>query len=122
MAKKILIVDDEADFVKFLKVKLEEGGYEVTAAHDGQEGLDKVRQIKPDLIILDIMLPKIDGYKVAGMLRADDQFKNIPIIMLTVKTGVEDIETGMKMGAVSYISKPFKSTVLLGIIQGIIGK
>jgi DNA-binding response OmpR family regulator len=121
MAKKILIVDDDPDIVKLLQLRLENQGYNVIVAYDGQAGLDKVRKDNPDLVILDITLPKIDGYGVASILNADEKYKDIPIIMLTARNEFEDISKGMKLGAVSYFQKPFKADVLLGIIQGLVG-
>ncbi|MCX6571248.1 MAG: response regulator [Candidatus Aminicenantes bacterium] len=122
MAKKILVVDDEPHLVKLLQARLEKNGYSVIVASDGQEALDKTYQENPDLIILDIMLPIIDGYHVCQTLRSDDKYKAIPIIMLTGRTLAQDIKMGMDLGAVSYVQKPFKPNVLLGIIQGLIKK
>ncbi|MBN1526268.1 MAG: response regulator [Candidatus Omnitrophica bacterium] len=121
MSKKILLVDDEKDFAQFLKLNLETHGYEADAAYDGEAAIDKVRKEKPDLIILDIMLPKIDGYRVCNMLRNEYEYRNIPIIMLTARSGMGDVAAGMEMGAISYISKPFRLDALLGIIDGIMG-
>jgi two-component system alkaline phosphatase synthesis response regulator PhoP len=120
MAKKILVVDDEPHLVKLLKNRLEKNGYSVIVAYEGQEALDKTYQENPDLIILDIMLPIIDGYHVCKTLRSDEKYKAIPIIMLTGRTLAQDIKMGMDLGAVSYVQKPFKPNVLLGIIQGLI--
>ena len=122
MAKKILIVDDEPDVVTVVKIRLESAGYQTITAKDGQEALDKTYRENPDLIILDIMLPKIDGYNVCKTLRSDEEYKAIPIIMLTGRTQAQDIKMGMDLGAVSYVQKPFKSDVLLGIIQGLVRK
>lgn len=122
MAKKILVVDDEPNIVELLQSRLENNGYSVIVAYDGQEALDKTYQENPDLIILDIMLPKIDGYNVCKMLRSDEKYKAIPIIMLTGRTQAQDIRMGMDLGAVSYVQKPFKPDVLLGIIKGLVKK
>ena len=81
--KRILVVDDEVELVKAIQIRLEQADYEVIVAYDGQEALEKARKEKPDLIVLDLMLPKIDGYKVCRMLKFDDKYKQIPIIMLT---------------------------------------
>jgi DNA-binding response OmpR family regulator len=120
MAKKILVVDDEPRVVKLLKARLEKNGYIVIVAKEGQEALDKTYQEDPDLIILDIMLPNVDGYNVCRILRADEKYKDIPIIMLTGRTLARDIKAGMDVGAVSYVQKPFNADVLLGLIQGLI--
>jgi DNA-binding response OmpR family regulator len=120
IAKKILVVDDEPNIVELLQARLENYGYIVSVAYDGQEALDRTYQEKPDLIILDIMLPKIDGYHVCQTLRSDKKYKAIPIIMLTARTLAQDIKMGMDLGAVSYVQKPFNPDVLLGIIQGLL--
>ena len=125
MNAKILVVDDEPNIVKLLDARLSAFGYEFITAYDGQDALDKAFQEKPDLIILDIMLPKIDGYKVCTMLRTDTKYekcKNIPIVMLTARKEIESISKGMALGAVSYIQKPFQAEVLLGIVKGLLGK
>ena len=83
MAKKILIVDDEVNIVKILKSRLASAGYEVLTASDGNEGLERARGSLPDLIVLDLMLPKIDGYNVCRLLKFDKNFAHIPIIMMT---------------------------------------
>lgn len=112
--KRILIVDDEEDILKVLRFRLEANNYEVLSASDGQEGLNKARSEKPDLIILDLMLPKLDGYKVCRMLKFDESYKAIPIIMFTARAQKSDEELGMEMGADAYIPKPFEPAILLG--------
>jgi DNA-binding response OmpR family regulator len=121
MTKKILIVDDEPHIVKMVELRLKAHGYNVVAAYDGQEGLDKVKQEKPDLIILDLMLPKLDGYKVCDTLKADEECKDIPIVMLTASAELENVKSGLQKGADSYLTKPFKPETLLGIIEGLLG-
>ena len=111
--KKILIVDDEKDLVETIIFQLEGSGYEAIAAYDGQEGLDKARKDKPDLIILDLMLPKLDGYKVCRMLKFDEGYKNIPIIMFTARAQEQDKKLGLEVGANAYITKPFELEGLL---------
>lgn len=120
MSKKILIVDDEPNLVKLCEVRLKSSGYEVMTAHDGQEGLDKVKQEMPDLIILDHMMPKLDGFEVCRILKASEEFSDIPIVMLTASGQAQEIVTGLKKGVAAYITKPFKSDVLLGIIKGLV--
>ncbi len=111
--KKILIVDDEKDLVYGVSLQLETSGFEVLAAYDGQEGLDKARKEKPDLIILDLMLPKIDGFKVCRMLKFDEKYKKIPIILFTVRAQESDKQTAAEVCADAYITKPFEPQVLL---------
>ncbi|EKD50493.1 MAG: adenylate/guanylate cyclase [uncultured bacterium] len=115
--KRILIVDDERDLVETLTYRLEALGYEVLTAYDGQEGLDRVREEKPDLILLDVMMPKLDGYHVCRLIKFDDDLKGIPIIMLTARGQPQDRQTGRDSGADDYLTKPFESAVLLEKIQ-----
>lgn len=117
MAKKILLVDDEKDLVETLTLRLKASGYEVIPAYDGQEALDKAKSEKPDLIILDLMLPKMDGYKVCGLLKADARYKKIPIVMFTARAQESDRDIGMEVGADGYITKPFEAKALLGKIE-----
>ena len=121
-AKTILVVDDDPHIRELLQSRLKKNGYNVIIANDGQEALDKTYQEHPNLIILDIMLPKVDGYSVCKVLRSDEEYRDIPIIMLTGRTLAQDIKMGMELGAVSYVQKPFKPDVLLGLIQGLIKK
>jgi len=117
MAKKILVVDDEENIVTMVEARLTSSGYDVITAADGQEGLAKARKENPDLIILDIMLPKLDGYKVCRMLKFDDQYKHIPIILFSARTQDSDLEIGKQQGADAYVTKPFQQDVLLGKIK-----
>lgn len=112
MAKKILLIDDEPVLVKVLTSRFKTNGYEVVVAIDGQEGLNKARTEKPDLIVMDLMLPKLDGYRVCSLLKLDDNFKHIPIIILTARVQPQDQEKGMQAGADAYLLKPFKPEIL----------
>ncbi|NQT47138.1 MAG: response regulator [Candidatus Omnitrophica bacterium] len=123
MAKKrILLVDDEKDLIETLAFRLEANEYEVLKAYDGQEGLDKARKEKPDLIILDLMLPKMDGYKVCRMLKFDEKYKQIPIIMFTARAQDSDKKMGEEVGADGYITKPFDPKALLDKIKELLGE
>ena len=115
--KKILIVDDEDDLRNMLKFRLEAMDYDVSEAVNGQEGLDRARSDRPDLIILDLMLPKIDGFKVCRMLKFDEKYKHIPIIMFTARAQEKDKQIGKEMGAEAYITKPFDPDILLDKIR-----
>lgn len=117
MAKKILVVDDEADLLEMIKLRLEANNYAVISAYDGQEGLDKAKKEKPDLIILDLMLPKIDGYKVCRLLKFDEKYKRIPIILFTARAQEADKKLGEEVGGDAYITKPFEPQVLLAKIE-----
>ena len=103
---KILIVDDEADFLKVFKLNLEANGYDVVTAIDGEEALRKVKSENPDAIVLDIMLPKLNGEEVCRNIRNDPVFNKIPIIMLTAKVTDVDRVVGRVIGADIYITKP----------------
>jgi DNA-binding response OmpR family regulator len=120
--KRILVVDDEEDILSVLKFRLEANGYETLSASDGQEGLDKAKSEKPDLVILDLMLPKLDGYKVCRMLKMDESYKAIPVIMFTAKAQEKDEYAGKETMADAYISKPFESEVLLKKIKELLKK
>lgn len=115
--KKILIIDDEADVVEALTHKLQSDGYEPISARDGQAGLEKAKKEKPDLIILDLMLPKVDGYKVCRMLKFDAKYKKIPIIMCTARAHESDKNLGREVGTDAYITKPFELQALLSKIK-----
>lgn len=115
--KKILLVDDEIDIVTVIRLRLEASGYEVVVAMDGKEALNTARSLHPDLIILDLMLPGLDGFHVARMLKYDNQYKDIPIIMLTAKAGEDSRKTGEQVGADAYMNKPFEAEKLLAKIR-----
>ncbi len=119
---RILVVDDEIDLVETLKFRLEMAGYEVITAHDGQEGLKKARSENPALIILDLMLPKLDGYRVCRMLKFDEKYKGIPIILFSARVQEADIKMGEEQGADAYITKPFDPKVLLARIDELLVK
>lgn len=105
--KKVLIVDDEQDIVETLKFMLEVEGIECITAYDGEEALNIAKSEKPDLMILDVMLPKINGYKICRLLKFDAKYKNIPILMITARSQEEDKAIGEETGADEYITKPF---------------
>jgi DNA-binding response OmpR family regulator len=115
--KRILIVDDEPDLVETLKVRLGQENYECLAANDGHNGLELALTQKPDLVILDIMLPGMDGYKVARLLKFRKEFKHIPIIMLSARDRDEDRHIGEQTGASYYIAKPFSMDKLLTTVK-----
>ncbi len=120
--KKILVVDDEPEMVKFMRMRLEASGYEVLEAYNGKEALEKAHKEKPDLVILDIMMPELDGFGVCRKLKIDSEYKSTPIIMLTIKFQPNDIKFAEAMGADAYITKPFDDSMLLEKIEDLIGK
>lgn len=121
MAKKILIVDDEEDIAFSIARRLTGSGYEAICAEDGIEGLRRAQTESPDLIILDLMLPKMDGFKVCRLLKFDERYKRIPIIMLSARSQEADVAQGREMGAECYMTKPFDSGKLLAKINELLG-
>ena len=122
MKKKILVVDDEEDILHFLELVLREKGYEVVTAMNGHEALTTAQIEKPDLVLLDIMMPQMDGWEVLKLLRVDDETANIPVAMLSARTEAKDREQGLQEGAIDYICKPFSLQELLGKIETIFGQ
>jgi len=120
--KRILIVEDQAIISNMLKMRLEANNYEVITASDGQEGLEKAHKENPNLIILDIMLPKMNGYKVCQLLKADPKYKTIPIIISSGRTPQEIRKVGKEVGADAFISKPFEAEELLTKIKELLEK
>jgi DNA-binding response OmpR family regulator len=114
--KRVLIVDDEPDIVDLIEFNLKLENIECIKAYDGEQGLFQAKHAKPDLILLDIMLPKMNGYEIARALRADESCKDIPIVMLTARTQQGDIILGKEAGADEYVPKPFAMDELVGVI------
>jgi two-component system alkaline phosphatase synthesis response regulator PhoP len=123
MAKgRILVVDDEIYIVHILDFSLGMEGYEVVTALDGEQALEKARAEKPDLIVLDIMMPKLDGYETCKQLKADAGTKDIPVILLSAKGRNVDQKIGFEVGADDYITKPFSPRKLVERINAILGQ
>ena len=114
--KRILLIEDEEDMLFAMTLQLQAKGYEIITAKDGQKGLDKAYRQKPDLIILDLMIPKMDGYKVCEILKSDKKYARIPIIMFTARTSEVDKQMGWDVHADAYVTKPFNPDVLLDTI------
>lgn len=117
---KILIVDDAVDTVELLKKRLRFEGYDTAEAYDGEEGLKQVAEYNPDLIILDVMMPKLDGYEVCHRLKSDENTKYIPVLMLTARSEVEDKVKGLDMGADHYLAKPFDYKELSARVRSLV--
>ncbi len=115
--KKILLVEDERDMAYAVTLQLEAAGYSVVNAYDGYVGFEKAKSERPDLIILDLMLPKIEGYKVCRMLKFDEEYRKIPVIIFTARAQEADKEMSKTVGADAYITKPFDSEVLLSKVE-----
>jgi diguanylate cyclase (GGDEF)-like protein len=118
MAETILVVDDDPDIARFVEVNLRSAGYDVAVAGDGEEALERAGDIRPDLVLLDVMMPRIDGFEVAQRLRKNPQTANTSIIMLTAKALSADKVTGLQSGADDYIIKPFDPIELLARVKG----
>ena len=119
-SKKILIVDDEPGVVEIVRVNLEWEGYDICEAFDGQEGWDKVRSEKPDLVILDVMMPKMSGLELLERIQADPRVCGVPVIMLTVRARGVDITQALEKGAVEYLTKPFEPLNLIRVVKKIL--
>lgn len=119
MAKKILAVDDEKHIVRLVQINLEKEGYEVITANTGREALEKVAAEKPDLVIMDVMMPEMDGLEALAALKNDEATANIPIIMLTAKAQDADVFRGWQTGADLYLTKPFNPMELVTFVKRI---
>lgn len=117
--KRILVVDDEKHIVRLVQLNLERAGYEVITAYDGLEALEKVRSERPDMIVLDVMMPRMDGFETLQRLRANPETSEIPVIMLTAKSQEQDIFKGWQSGADCYLTKPFNPMELLTFVRRI---
>ncbi len=120
MPKEILIVDDEPDVVVPIQFLMEQQGYLVMIAERGEDALDLIYQYKPDLVILDILLPGIDGYEVCEIIRLDANYREVKIIFLTARDREVDIAKGLSLGADAYITKPFSNTELVTKVRELI--
>lgn len=116
----ILVVEDEAEILELISYNLRKEGYGVDTAVTGEDALARVRQAPPDLVLLDLMLPGVDGLEVCKSIKGDSATRNIPIIMLTAKSEEADIVTGLELGADDYITKPFSRRVLLARVKAVL--
>jgi two-component system, OmpR family, alkaline phosphatase synthesis response regulator PhoP len=119
MPKQILAVDDQPNVLRAIEVSLEKAGYEVSTAVDGVEALAKIRSGPPDMVVLDVMMPRMDGFEVLRELQADPNTRDIPVVMLTAKDQDEDIFQGWQRGAEMYLTKPFSPNQLLVMVRRI---
>ena len=119
MAKHVLIAEDEPNIVESLSFLLERAGFEVSVESDGREALEAARSRVPDVLILDVMLPSMDGYEILRQLKADPQTGGIPVMMLTAKGQREDRETALKCGADLFVTKPFSNAEIVEAVQNL---
>ena len=115
--KRVLIVDDEPVIVETVKFSLEEAGFECIEAYDGIQAIQQIKGERPDLVLLDIMLPKVNGYKVCRLIKFDEKFKHIPVIMMTARAQEKDRALGMETGADEYVTKPFEMDYLVDLVK-----
>ncbi|MCE9558487.1 MAG: response regulator [Armatimonadetes bacterium] len=117
MATKVLVCDDERHIVRLIQVNLEKAGYTVVTAYDGKDGLEKIKSEKPDMVVLDVMMPYMDGFEVLKSLRRDPEFMALPVIMLTAKAQDKDVFEGYHYGADMYLTKPFNPIELVTFVK-----
>jgi DNA-binding response OmpR family regulator len=123
MGKKILLVDDEVDILTLYKRILEKEGYEIATAVNGPEALQKMITFKPNLVVLDIMMPEIDGWELSKKIRSEHNEKELPIIMLTVKSEIEDkVKSVEEAGANRHLTKPINGSILISTIKALLGE
>jgi DNA-binding response OmpR family regulator len=119
---KILVVDDETDILMVVERRLQLAGYDVITASNGYDGLAAARSEGPDAIVLDLMLPGIDGQQICTMLKRDLRFRDVPIVILSARSQLKDVETSMQCGADAYVSKPFDYKVLLEQLEKLLAR
>lgn len=119
---KILIVDDEIELNHLIATRLEADRHQVITAFNGKEGLEKVESENPDLIVLDVSMPEMDGFEVCRTLKSDDRYNKIPIIFLSAMAGGDDFKAGNEIGADAYVVKPYEPTILLAKIESLLKK
>lgn len=120
MAKRILAVDDEKHIVRLVQINLEKAGYEVVTASNGREAVEAALEHKPDLIVMDVMMPEMDGFEALQLLKNDPQTEAIPVVMLTAKAQDADVFQGWQSGADLYLTKPFNPMELLTFVRRIL--
>jgi DNA-binding response OmpR family regulator len=118
--KKIVIVDDEPNIVMTLEYTFKKNDFEVYIARDGSEALDILKTVVPDVIMLDVMMPKVDGYQTLKLIKENDKLKNTKVVFLTAKNKASDIEKGLKLGADKYLTKPFSVKKIVSEIKALI--
>jgi len=119
---RILIVEDEESLLKLESILLSSKGYSVTGVMDGRSALDEINARKPDLVVLDIMLPELDGFEVCKRIKENPETAGIPVVMLTAKKNSQDYARGMQVGADAYVTKPFKSAQVIELIEGLLSR
>jgi DNA-binding response OmpR family regulator len=122
MAKKVLIADDEPNIVTSLEFLMSKSGYEVAVARNGEEALALVESFRPDLVLLDVMMPQRSGYEVCQRMRDRPEWRHIRIVMLSAKGREAEVSKGMSLGADAYVTKPFSNRELIATVGGLLGE
>ena len=122
MAQRILIVDDEPNILISVEYLMKREGFEVSVARDGLEALDRARADRPDLVVLDVMMPRLDGFQVCEQLRADPELAGLPILMLTAKGRAVEMKQGLAVGADDYMPKPFSTRELVERVKALLAE
>lgn len=117
----LLVADDDEDILMLVQLRLSRSGFEVVVARDGEEALRLVREHRPDLVVLDVMMPKVTGIDVVRALRADPETVDVPVILLTARSSETDVEEGIAAGADDYVVKPFSPQELVARVQSVLG-
>ncbi len=118
----VLVIEDEEGSAQLIRFKLKSSGLEVIIAEDGKAGVDEARKNKPDLIVLDVMMPVMNGLDVLAQLRADPEFKSTPIILLTAQSTEKEMIRGFELGAADYITKPFNTNVFVARVKALLSR
>ena len=118
----VLVADDDPDILSLVKLRLERSGYDVVSAGDGEQALETARMRTPDLALLDVMMPKLDGYEVTAQLRKEEATRHLPVILLTARVQESDIARGIEAGADDYVKKPFSTHELRDRVQAVLGR
>jgi CheY-like chemotaxis protein len=118
--RRVLVVDDEPDVLLLCRVNLEFEGYEVVEASDGEEAMERLREQRFDVVLLDVMMPKMDGWQVLEAVKADESLRELPVVMLTAKVQDQDQIRGWSQGAADYITKPFSPLALSQVLQDVL--
>lgn len=121
MAKRVLIADDEPNIVMSLQFLMEQAGYEVRAVNDGEATLRALGEFRPDLVLLDVMMPKRNGYEICQVIRETPAFQRVKVLMLTAKGRDVDVEKGFGLGADAYVTKPFATRELVARVKSLLG-
>ena len=118
---RVLIIEDEPHIVLSLEYLLERGGYDTATAADGERGLAMARELRPDAILLDLMLPRLDGYQVCQVIKSDPELAGIPVIILSAKGQEVEVLKGLALGAARYITKPFGNAEIIEAVRAVVG-